>query len=170
VTNTSSDKDLFNAITKAVQYYYSFNESKCNEIYDDQTSDEDMSGWNILACGDQAMPMTMDGVKDMFYPQSFDYEAYSADCKSSFGIQPDYEYTLNHFGGVTDEEYKSASNIFFTNGGLDPWSGASPTISLTSSLVSFVIRTYIYNIATGAHHLDLRAPNPADPREVVLAR
>lgn len=68
MTNTSSDKDLFNAITKAVQYYYSFNESKCNEIYDDQTSDEDMSGWNILACGDQAMPMTMDGVKDMFYP------------------------------------------------------------------------------------------------------
>jgi len=27
-----------------------------------------MSGWNILACGDQAMPMKMDGKRDMFYP------------------------------------------------------------------------------------------------------
>jgi len=27
-----------------------------------------MSGWNILACGDQAMPMVMNGVNDMFYP------------------------------------------------------------------------------------------------------
>jgi len=36
-----------------------------------------MSGWNILACGDQAMPMTTDGVNDMFWPLQFDYRAYS---------------------------------------------------------------------------------------------
>jgi len=39
-----------------------------------------MSGWNILACGDQAMPMDMDGVKDMFYEAKFDYAGYSAWC------------------------------------------------------------------------------------------
>ena len=36
-----------------------------------------MSGWNILACGDQAMPMSTDGVRDMFYKEDFDYDAYS---------------------------------------------------------------------------------------------
>jgi hypothetical protein len=37
-----------------------------------------MSGWDILACGDQAMPMNQDGVNDMFYPAPFDYDAYNS--------------------------------------------------------------------------------------------
>lgn len=49
-----------------------------------------MSGWNVLACGDQAMPMTMDGVQDMFYADSFDYDAYDSECWASYGIMPDY--------------------------------------------------------------------------------
>lgn len=103
VTSRSGDKELFNAIRESIEYYYSYGVKKCNEIYEDQTADEDMSGWNILACGDQAMPMDMDGVKDMFYPAKFDYSAYSASCQETYGIQPDYDYVLNHFGGVTDE-------------------------------------------------------------------
>ena len=100
-----------------------------------------MSGWDILACGDQAMPMNQDGVKDMFYEAPFDYEEYNAFCYDTYGIMPDYDYTLNHFGGVTDKEYLSASRIIFTNGGLDPWSGASPTKDLSSTLLSCFIRT-----------------------------
>ena len=76
VTPKASDKDLFSAVRKAVEYYYSYGKTQCNEIYEDGTTDEDMSGWNILACGDQAMPMTQDGVKDMFNPQGSDYQAY----------------------------------------------------------------------------------------------
>jgi len=62
-----------------------------------------MSGWDVLACGDQAMPMNMDGQNDMFYPVTFDFNGYSQFCSESFGIQPDYDYTLNHFGGITDK-------------------------------------------------------------------
>lgn len=101
-TTKSDDRDIFNAMRLSIEYYYSYGQKKCNEIYEDQTADEDMSGWNILACGDQAMPMNMDGVHDMFYPTQFDYDAYTADCKQTFGIEPDYDYVLNHFGGVTD--------------------------------------------------------------------
>lgn len=100
-----------------------------------------MSGWDILACGDQAMPMKTDGVNDMYYPSEFNYEEYSSYCNSTYGITPDYDYTLNHFGGVNDNEYKSASKIVFTNGGLDPWSGASPTRNLTEDLPSCYIGT-----------------------------
>ena len=88
------------------------------------------------------MPMKTDGVKDMYFPNDFDYEAYSSQCFNSFKIRPDYDYVLNHFGGVTDQEYLSASRIVFTNGGLDPWSGASPTTSLSSSLKACLIRTH----------------------------
>ena len=101
-----------------------------------------MSGWNILACGDQAMPMNQDGVNDMFYAAPFDYDGYTAMCYDQFGIKPDYDYTLNHFGGVTDKEYLSASRIVFTNGGLDPWSGASPTKDLSEHLPACFIRNF----------------------------
>ncbi len=82
------------------------------------------------------MPMDTTGSKDMFYPSNFDYEAYSAECLRQYGIQPDYHYTLNHFGGITDQELKTASKIIFTNGGLDPWSGASPSSSLSETLIA----------------------------------
>ena len=39
-----------------------------------------MSGWDVLACGDQAMPMNMDGDKDMFYASPFDFDSYSNQC------------------------------------------------------------------------------------------
>ena len=102
-----------------------------------------MSGWNILACGDQAMPMKTDGVNDMYYPNDFDYDGYTQFCWDSFKIKPDYDYPLDHFGGVTDSEYLAASRIVFTNGGLDPWSGASPTAELSSTLKACFIRTFI---------------------------
>jgi lysosomal Pro-X carboxypeptidase len=81
----------------------------------------------------------------MFYAAPFDYDAYNAGCLKDYGIQPDYDYTLNHFGGITDKEYLTASNIVFTNGGLDPWSGASPLKDLSKSLVTCVIRKYALN-------------------------
>jgi hypothetical protein len=61
-----------------------------------------MSGWDVLACTDEAMPMNMDGVKDMFYQDNFDYAAYNKACLDSFGVRPDYDFALNFFGGVTD--------------------------------------------------------------------
>ena len=122
-----------------------------------------MSGWNILACADEAMPISMSGTKDMFYDAPFDFRSYSNYCNSTYGIVPDYDFTLNFFGGRTDKELKSYSRIFFTNGDLDPWSGASPLQNISDTLVGCYIRY-------GAHHLDLRSPNPADPPNVVYCR
>jgi len=44
----AEDLQLFDAVRKAAEYYYNFDgSSTCNEIYEDQSSDEDMSGWDI---------------------------------------------------------------------------------------------------------------------------
>ena len=53
--------------------------------------------------------------------------------------------------------------IYFSNGLLDPWSAGGVKISLAETLVAIVI-------PEGAHHLDLRASNPADPHSVIVAR
>jgi lysosomal Pro-X carboxypeptidase len=57
----------------------------------------------------------------------------------------------------------SASRIIFTNGNLDPWSGASPTTTLKTDLPACYIEF-------GAHHLDLRPPNALDPPDAVKCR
>lgn len=109
------------------------------------------------------MPMGMDGVKDMFYREDFVREEYDAYCRDTYGIQPDYNYTLQFFGGRTDKELLSYSRIMFTNGNLDPWSGASPISSLSADLPACYIEG-------GAHHLDLRPPNALDPYSVIVCR
>lgn len=80
-----------------------------------------MSGWNVLACADMVMPMGSDGIKDMYPAQPWSYEEYTAMCQSTYGLTPNYNYTLDHYGGVKDSEMLSYSNIFFSNGKLDPW-------------------------------------------------
>jgi len=51
----------------------------------------------------------------------------------------------------------------FSNGNLDPWSAGG-----VNGWVNYKV-PYIM-IKGGAHHLDLRTPNPADPEDVIWAR
>lgn len=65
------------------------------------------------------------------------------------------------YGG---KRIESSSNIFFSNGGLDPWAAAGvpapgPTGSLPAALITM-----------GGHHLDLFFPTPDDPPCVVEVR
>jgi lysosomal Pro-X carboxypeptidase len=53
--------------------------------------------------------------------------------------------------------------MFLSNGLQDPWSSGGVLYNLSSSTVAIII-------PEGAHHLDLRASNPADPISVRTAR
>jgi len=58
---------------------------------------------------------------------------------------------------------KLASNIIFSNGDLDPWADGGVKKDLSPSLPAI-------KVIGGAHHLDLRTPNDADPSTVEDAR
>ena len=72
-------------------------------------------------------------------------------------------FVLDFYGGRSTAEYLGYSNIFFSNGQLDPWSAGSPLESISENLIAFYI-------AHSAHHLDLRDPNDADPDSVIKGK
>ena len=49
-------------------------------------------------------------------------------------------------------DFKYYSNIFYSNGDLDPWKAGGVTVEPNENLP-------MYNIKGAAHHLDLRLPN-----------
>lgn len=59
--------------------------------------------------------------------------------------------------------FSYASNIVFSNGLRDPWSGGG-VLSAQSKDIQVII------IPEAAHHLDLRAANTNDPGSVLQAR
>uniref|UniRef100_A0A8C5S9I2 Lysosomal Pro-X carboxypeptidase n=1 Tax=Laticauda laticaudata TaxID=8630 RepID=A0A8C5S9I2_LATLA len=112
------------------------------------------------ACTEMVMPMCSDGINDMFEPQKWDFHAYSEECFKAWGVRPRPSWIPTFYGG---KNISAHSNIIFSNGGLDPWSGGGVTKNITDTLVAIMI-------PEGAHHLDLRSNNPFDPISVLQAR
>ncbi|KAL4426944.1 hypothetical protein ABPG74_017201 [Tetrahymena malaccensis] len=166
VNSNSTIFELFSAIKLSTDTFYNYDQSaNCSDTTqgDDGASDNDMSGWNILACSDMVLPMASNGKSDMFYSQPWNFEQYKEWCNYTYGVTPNYDWALDFYGGRNDLEMQNFSNIFFSNGMLDPWSGGSPTEYLSEDLPV----NYMY---ASAHHNDLRLPQEGDPESVVQGR
>jgi len=165
----SSDKDIFGAMINAANIYYDYqNQTDCIDIFQDydvtNTSGLIGQGWDILACNEMVLPMSSNGVNDMFYPQPWNDTAYAESCNATYGQIPRESWAINFYGGFNvDFDFSSYSNIFFSNGELDPWSAGGVVKNLSDTLIAYLI-------PDSAHHLDLRLPNAADPPGVTAAR
>jgi len=78
------------------------------------------------------------------------------------------------YGGfkLGDGLIANVSNIIWSNGALDPWSGGGFIAKSKDVISDYDERRGLYWIflKKGAHHLDLRGPHPDDPEEVTDAR
>lgn len=101
---------------------------------------------------------------DFFYPAPFNFTATVQGCQAQYnGATPRATAGFDQFGGP--QALRFAKNIFFSQGTLDPWSRLGPMANITGNPdVTVAV------IEGGAHHLDLRSPNPADPQPVVDVR
>ena len=86
-----------------------------------------------------------------------------APARAAYCLPPGRPFPLSsQYGGWNLD---GVSNLFLSNGELDPWraGGITRNVTGTSDVISLTI-------ADGAHHLDLRASNAADPDSVLQAR
>ncbi|XP_034248745.1 lysosomal Pro-X carboxypeptidase [Thrips palmi] len=156
----SDEKQLAKAVFNGISVY--FNYTGAAKALDINGTDAGLgiNGWDFQACSEMAMPMCSDGRSDMFESSPWDESIYSNACFARWGVRPVFNMTGWEFGG---RDFKGISNIVFSNGLLDPWSAGGVVRNMSDSVVAVLI-------PEGAHHLDLRAQNPADPPSVRGAR
>jgi lysosomal Pro-X carboxypeptidase len=120
-------------------------------------------GWSYQSCTEFIMPMCSDGVNDMFEKQAWDFQAFSDACFAQWKVRPRSEWPYVEYGGKNITDLRFFSNIAFTNGNLDPWSAGGVRKTVGATIPAILING-------GAHHLDLRSANAADPPSVLAAR
>ncbi|XP_071721304.1 uncharacterized protein [Rutidosis leptorrhynchoides] len=154
---------ILDRISKGISVYYNYTgEAECFELDDDPYG---TMGWNWQACTEMVMPMSSNRNSSMFPEWEFNFSSYAQTCWDEFRVIPRPTWITTQFGG---HDYKSVlktfgSNIIFSNGLLDPWSGGGVLENISDSVVALVTQK-------GAHHLDLRAATNDDPDWLVEQR
>lgn len=156
-------KELLSALANAVGVFFNHTgEVPCFDTVTgpNKATSEVEDYWSFQWCTEQFMPQTRDGVKDMFWPQPFEEDKAIKYCQTQWSVTPDPLHATIEWGG---RDIKSASNMVFSNGGFDPWSGGGVLEDISDTLVSVFI-------PEGAHHLDLMFSHELDPQSVIQAR
>lgn len=153
--------DFLTAFDVALQVYTNYTgQVKCLDISSAYDASMGSQGWDFQACTEMVMPKCANGSTDMFMPKKWDFKAFSADCYKKFKVFPREKSAIAEYGAW---KFDSISNVIFSNGLMDPWSGGGVLLT-QNALVNVVI------IPDGAHHIDLRADHPDDIKNARSAR
>lgn len=153
--------DPYLALAAASNVYYNTSGTlTCSNLNAPASGGLGDAAWNYQACSELVLPSSATGVKDFFPPQPFIESQYTQNCQQTESVSPRYTWIPLQYGGFNISAH---SNIIFSNGDLDPWSGGGIRYTIKSSLPAILIHN-------GAHHLDLRFSSPNDPPSVVSAR
>eukprot|EP00755_Sulcionema_specki_P012542 Sspe_Gene.51688::Locus_28676_Transcript_1_1_Confidence_1.000_Length_1507::g.51688::m.51688/K01285/PRCP; lysosomal Pro-X carboxypeptidase len=153
--------DLLEAMGKAAGVYN--NATKDLSCYTLPQDEEQDGIWDFMWCT-QLLPQetyfARTGTTDMFYKYDFDFKWVAQRCEKKYGKTPLPYWISAEYG---EGALRAASNIFFSNGGFDPWSAGGVLHNVSETVVSYII-------PDGAHHLDLMFSNPGDTPSVKFVR
>ncbi|XVF15373.1 hypothetical protein REPUB_Repub09cG0146700 [Reevesia pubescens] len=162
IDGSPDDSSILERVFNGVSIYYNYTgDVDCFQLDDDPHG---MDGWNWQACTEMIMPMSCANTS-MYPPYDWDYSARQEECRRNFQVTPRPRWITTEFGGHDIEHVLKffGSNIIFSNGLLDPWSGGSVLKNISETIVALVTEE-------GAHHIDLRASTTEDPDWLVKQR
>ena len=113
-------------------------------------------------CTDIVYGINTNNVSDMFPPRIWELKNLTEYCNEKYDVTPNPNWMQIWY---PLDVGNAGSRIIFSNGLLDPWHGGG---YLTSPNSANEMPAVV--IPHGAHHLDLRGSNPADPEDVITAR
>ncbi|CAB1112158.1 unnamed protein product [Ectocarpus sp. CCAP 1310/34] len=160
------DDVLLGALADAIGVYYNATgEVGCftPAAGANNASSVDTDNWNWQACTEMSMPMSTDGKRDMFWRNDWDPLAQAAQCMEQYGVSPGEGWGAAEYGGYAS--WSQVTNVVFSNGRLDPWSGMGVVDQRRAGGGVKVIM-----MDQAAHHLDLFFEHPLDPQDVLDAR
>ncbi|XP_010518734.1 PREDICTED: lysosomal Pro-X carboxypeptidase [Tarenaya hassleriana] len=163
VDESHDGTSILDRIFAGVSVYYNYTGNVgCFKLDDDPHG---LDGWDFQACTEMVMPMSSSKENSMFPTYDFNYSSYKEECWDMFRVIPRPRWITTEFGGHGIETILKmfGSNIIFSNGLLDPWSGGSILKNISETIVALVTKE-------GAHHLDLRPSTPEDPQWLVEQR
>ncbi|KAG0572079.1 hypothetical protein KC19_VG066300 [Ceratodon purpureus] len=166
VDGLPNDFDILSRIFAGVSIYYNYTgQVDCFLTSDPGNDDIGVTGWNWQACTEMVMPMSSNSNNSMFAPYDWNLEGFMDSCAKTYGVRSRPSWITTTYGGKNIKEVLKnfGSNMLFSNGLLDPWSGGGVLENISSSIVALVA-------PEGAHHLDLRAATKIDPDWLIEQR
>ncbi|XP_064479463.1 lysosomal Pro-X carboxypeptidase-like [Ornithodoros turicata] len=161
VDGQHDNRTLVEGVYKAISIFTNYTGSlKCHDVGGLTGSLEGDDGWHFQECTEMVAPMCSDGVHDLAWSSPFNATELNERCLKKYNVIPDVDKIANTYGG---KHIQAASNIIFSNGNLDPWSGGGILESISETLVALTVED-------GAHHYDLRAAHPDDSDSVRAVR
>ncbi|KAM7263526.1 hypothetical protein ACFE04_001209 [Oxalis oulophora] len=156
-------KDILGRVASGVAAYYGAN-STCYNI-SQFFPDETLDGWGWQSCSDMVIPIGH-GYKDTMFPAApFLLKEYEDACKATYGVLPRPHWTTTYYGGHRMREVlkRFGSNIIFSNGLRDPYSGGGVLEDISDTIVAIKTKK-------GSHCLDIVKATRTDPEWLVLQR
>ncbi|KAL3640361.1 hypothetical protein CASFOL_015329 [Castilleja foliolosa] len=138
IDNSPNGTSILQRIFKGVSIYYNYTGTVgCFDLDDDPHG---TNGWNWQACTEMVMPMSSSKHTSMFPEYKYDYSSDEEWCLENYNVKPRPTWITTQFGG---HGFKNAlknfgSNIIFSNGLLDPWSGGSVLENISETIVALV--------------------------------
>jgi lysosomal Pro-X carboxypeptidase len=118
--------DILSRIFAGASIYYNFTgQVACFQPDDSGNVDLGTRGWDWQACTEMVMPMSSNPNNSMFPPYNWDLGAFEQWCMETFHVKPRSTWITTEYGGKDIKAVLKnfGSNIVFSNGLLDPWSG-----------------------------------------------
>jgi lysosomal Pro-X carboxypeptidase len=160
IKNVEKDeRKLITDLANGLSVYFNHSKSlKCLRLA--KNGKELLGAWNYQSCTELLYPLCSDGIRDMFYKSSWNVKSMEGICERTWGAKPDLGRVKLQYG---DRDISEHSNIVFSNGDMDPWSGGGVLHDISDSIVAI-------NIERGAHNSDLLFAHEQDLASVKAAR